>query len=314
MLVNARPYCISMKVLITGGRGFIGSHLAKAFADTGSTVVLVDRTFDKGLKANRLGIELSSELIPNDILRSVDIVYHLAAEPSVRAPAMNHIVNNVLATANLLESMRKANVTSIVFTSSSVVYGETVAIPTPETEPSRPISMYGATKVAGEAILGAFEKSEGFSVGVVRLANVVGTGGHGVIPDLISKISKSDTMLEILGDGTQNKSYIHVSDCISALSLIGGAVFRGQSQTLNIGSKDAITVDQVANIVLRTMGRSDLALIHRLENDGRGWKGDVRNMCLDISKAKQMLGWEPAMKSHDAVSLATKELLGRTSP
>jgi len=154
----------------------------------------------------------------------VEAVFHLAANPEVKLSSTCpeiHYQQNVVATFNLLEAIRKTgNIKTFIFTSSSTVYGEPTKIPTPEDyAPLKPISVYGASKLACEALISAYAHTYGFKAIIYRLANIVGPRNkHGVIHDFMQKLKTKPKELEILGDGTQNKSYLYINDCIEACS------------------------------------------------------------------------------------------------
>jgi len=311
------------RVLVTGGAGFIGSHLVDALMGHGNDVVVLDNLSSGSLRniARWLG-HPNFKFIKGDLLNTQEIVealygcqavFHLAANPEVRvgsvAPEV-HFQQNVMATYNLLEALRKSETVKILaFTSSSTVYGE-AEIPTPEDYPSlKPISIYGASKLACEALISGYAHTYGFKASIYRLANVVGSRSkHGVIVDFIRKLRKNPRELEILGDGTQRKSYIHVTDCVKAL-LLGLDAVHSYTEVFNVGSEDQIDVLTIAKIVTEEMELDNVEF--RLTggvDGGRGWIGDVKNMLLDISKLKS-LGWRPELNSAESVRLAVKEML-----
>jgi UDP-glucose 4-epimerase len=213
-----------------------------------------------------------------------------------------------LATFNLLEALRKnGGVEVFVFTSSSTVYGD-ADIPTKEDAVLKPISVYGASKLACEALVSAYAHSYGFRALIYRLANVVGPRSkHGVIVDFVRKLRENPDELEILGDGTQTKSYLYVTDCIEAL-LLGLDKARGMVEVFNVGSRDQVDVLAIAKIVAEEMGLDGVRFrITGGVDGGRGWVGDVKNMLLDISKLER-LKWKPKLNSAKAVRLAAKEM------
>jgi len=158
-------------------------------------------------------------------VEGVDVVFHFAANPEVRVSTTNpeiHFNENIVATFNLLEAMRKKGVKELVFASSSSVYGEPEEIPVDENAPIRPVSVYGASKAACEALIHAYSKLYGIKAVVLRYANVVGPRlRHGVVWDFINKLLKNPAELEILGDGKQVRSYIYIDDAIEATILPG---------------------------------------------------------------------------------------------
>ncbi len=308
-----------MKVLVTGGAGFIGSHLIDALLFRGNEVVCLDN-FSSG---RREFIEHNMErieMVEGDLLNREDIekaiddchaVFHLAANPDVRSGATNtktHFDNNIVATYNLLEEMREKGVDKIAFTSSSTVYGEADIIPTPENYgPLIPISIYGASKLASEALISSYCHTFDMEAMIYRFANVVGPRStHGVIYDFIKKLRASPNQLEILGDGTQKKSYLYIEDCIDAM-LFGFERARERVEIYNIGSEDWTDVKTIADIVSEEMGlKPEYKFTGGI--DGRGWKGDVKYMKLDISKLKEM-GWSPRYTSNDAIRMTAKWLI-----
>jgi UDP-glucose 4-epimerase len=245
-----------------------------------------------------------------------DVVYHLAANPEVRVGSTNpniHFQQNVVATHNLLEYLRKTNSNpSLVFTSTSTVYGEATKLPTPEDyAPLMPISTYGASKLASEALISAYAHNYNFKALIFRLANIVGSRSqHGVIYDFAQKLKKNPRELEILGDGTQTKSYLHITDCIEAIQL-GLTKSSKQVEIYNVGSEDQINVKDIAQIVIEEMKLKKVKLkLTGGVDGGRGWKGDVKNMLLDVRKITA-IGWKPKLSSEEAIRKASKELLIR---
>ena len=222
-----------MKVLVTGGAGFIGSHLVDRLVAEGYSVRVVDNLSSGRLENLRRHLKLKAiELIIGDLkdpqtafkaVEGVDVVFHLAANPEVRVSTTNpeiHFNENVLATFRLLEAMRKKGVKELVFASSSSVYGEPEVIPVGEDAPIKPVSVYGASKAACENLIHAYSKLYGIKAIVLRYANVVGPRlRHGVIWDLIIKLRRNPSELEILGDGKQVRSYIYVDDALEATLL-----------------------------------------------------------------------------------------------
>ena len=308
-----------MKALVTGGAGFIGSHLIDALLEKGYEIVCIDN-FSSGKREfiehnlNKIEIVEGDLLNRKDVekaLNGCDIVYHLAANPDVRVGVVNtktHFDNNIVATYNLLEEMKEKGVNKIAFTSSSTVYGDATIIPTPEDyAPLIPISLYGASKLAAEALICSYCHTFDMEAIIYRFANVVGPRStHGVIYDFIKKLIKNPDELEILGDGRQRKSYLYIDDCIDAM-LFGVEKARERVEIFNIGSEDWIEVKEIADIVAQEM---NLKPKYRFTGgiDGRGWKGDVKFMRLDISKLKNM-GWKPKYGSKEAIRMTTKWLI-----
>jgi len=250
-----------------------------------------------------------------DFVKEYKTIYHLAANPDVQTSTANpqlHFEQNVIATFNLLESIKEGKIKNFIFFSTSTVYGEPEKIPTPENySPLEPISPYGASKLACEALVSSFSHTFRFQSIILRLANIIGPSStHGVIFDFINKLKNDSSKLEVLGDGTQNKSYLHISDCLDALQ--AGLKSKKTVEFFNIGSDDQVDVKTIANLVIKGMNLKETSIFLTGGVDGgRGWKGDVKFMNLDINKIKSM-GWKPKYNSKDAVELTISEILNQS--
>ncbi|WP_324734874.1 NAD-dependent epimerase/dehydratase family protein [Thermococcus sp. SY098] len=314
-----------MKVLVTGGAGFIGSHLVDRLMEQGYEVRVVDNLSAGSLNNIKQWLDherfeflkgdLRSKEVAKKAVRDVEVVFHLAANPEVRIGAQSPGLlyeTNVLITYNLLDAMRGEEVQYLVFTSSSTVYGDAKVIPTPEDyAPLEPISVYGGAKLAAEALISGYAHTFDIKSLVFRLANIIGErSNHGVIYDFINKLKANPNRLEILGDGTQKKSYLHVSDTVEGMLFLFEK-FKEENKTYdvyNLGSEDWITVKEIAEIVSEEMGLNPEFYFTGGVDGGRGWKGDVKFMRLSIEKAKGK-GWKPKMNSYDAVKRTVRELL-----
>jgi len=308
-------------ILVTGGAGFIGSHLVERLLLENEVTVLDN--FSSGKKEfllphpdnpgfHRLEGDLRHAGMLEKAIEGKDMVFHLAANPDVKLGAENtsvHLEQNVQATFNLLEAMRKNGVRRIAFTSTSTVYGEAATIPTPEDYgPLLPISLYGASKLSCEALISSYCHTFEMQSWIYRFANIVGERGtHGVLVDFIRKLQEDPARLEILGSGKQRKSYLEVKDCVQAMI---DAVEHSSDETnvFNIGSIDSMDVTEIADIVVEQMGLSGVKYDYTGGTDGRGWKGDVKVMQLSIEKIKR-LGWKPQASSAQAIEAAVKALL-----
>ena len=297
-------------IVVTGGAGFIGSHVVDRLVENNDVIVIDDlssgRLSHVNPKAELFVADLSKDDVTG-IIKGADEVWHIAANPDVRVGSENPkeiYRNNVLATYRLLEAMRRAGVERIIFTSTSTVYGEAEIIPTPEDYPMHPISIYGASKLACEALIESYCHTFGFKCWIYRFANVIGRRStHGVIYDFIMKLKSNPEELEILGDGEQNKSYIYIDDCIDAM--FAGLRANKDVNVFNIGSEDQIKVRRIAEIVSEEMG---LNPTFKFTGGKRGWVGDVPVMLLSIDRLKK-IGWRPKYTSEEAVKLATRDLL-----
>jgi UDP-glucose 4-epimerase len=308
-------------ILVTGGAGFIGSHLVDNLLSENRVTVLDNFSSGRREHISRHLKNPDFELIKADIfdtkalekaVEGKDIVFHLAANPDVKLGAEDtrvHLDQNVLATYNLLEAMRKAGVRRIAFTSTSTVYGEADVVPTPEDYgPLKPISLYGASKLSCEALISSYCHTFEMQSWIYRFANIVGERGtHGVLVDFIRKLRENQRELEILGSGKQRKSYLEVKDCVDAMV---HCVDRSKEETniFNIGSSDSVDVTGIADIVADQMGLSEVKYRYTGGVDGRGWKGDVKIMQLSIERVSR-LGWVPRHGSAESIKVAVDALL-----
>lgn len=324
-LANLISRLKAQRILVTGGAGFIGSHLVEAFCEQGKLVHVIDN-LSSGKPSNLGTVEESPNFtfFRGDLLNSesilkaledCELVFHLAANPEVKtgaaAPEL-HFQQNVVTTFQLLEGVRQTkSVKGLVFTSSSTVYGDAEIFPTSENyAPLKPVSIYGAAKLASEGLITAYAHTYDFRAVICRLANIIGPRARiGVIRDFIDKLHKTPGRLEILGDGTQSKSYMHVNECVECLILCY-ALTQGRVEIYNVGSEDKASVMEIGKTVTEVMGLTDAELHYTGGVDGgRGWRGDVKQMLLDISRLRK-LGWHPKYTSLQAIRATVEALLG----
>ena len=312
---------VTMKILVTGGAGFIGSHLVDRLVKEGFGVRVIDNLSSGRLENltqyrndSKVEVMIGDLKKMEDALKAmdgVDVVFHFAANPEVRISTTNpeiHFNENVVTTFNLLEAMRRRDVKELVFASSSSVYGEPEQIPVSEDAPIRPVSVYGASKAACENLIHAYVKLYGMRTVILRYANVVGPRlRHGVVWDFINKLRKNLNELEILGDGRQVRSYIYIDDAIEA-TIIAWRKSLSNFNVYNVASEDWLTVDEVADEVIKAMGLLSVKKVHKPLLHGVGWPGDVKRIALRIDRLKT-LGFTPRFSSRDAVRLTVKSLL-----
>lgn len=311
-----------MKILVTGGAGFIGSFLIEKLLSAGHEVLVYDNLI-LGKREYLLPHEgnpffqfreadLLDKVILSEAMQGIELVYHLAANSDISYGAKHTDVdlkNGTLVTYYVLEAMRLCGVKQIVFASTSAVYGDSGEVVIGEDYgPLFPISLYGASKLASEGLISAFCHNFGMQAWIFRFANIVGVNGtHGVIVDFIAKLRNDDSRLEVLGDGEQAKPYLHVSDCVDGM-MYGHAWAQKEINYFNLGVAGATSVKQIATIVREEMGLSSTGVLYTGGN--RGWIGDVPQVRLDIGKMRR-LGWQARYSSEEAVRLAVRQQLGK---
>jgi UDP-glucose 4-epimerase len=316
-------------VLVTGGAGFIGSHLVDRLMGMGCFVRVVDNLSSGSLgnikswfgdpRFEFVRGDLKELAVAQKCVDGVEVVFHLAANPEVRVGEVNpsvHFRENLLVTFNVLEAMRESRSAKvIVFLSSSTIYGEPAEFPTSEDYgPLLPISVYGASKLGCESLISSYCHMFGLRGVIFRLANIVGgRSAHGVVVDFIRKLRENAKELEILGDGSQSKSYLHIKDFVDAVFLaLRSFLDDGKVvEVYNVGSFDQVDVKRIAEIVSEEMGLQNVEFkLTGGVDGGRGWRGDVKTMLLSADKLLN-LGWKPSLNSEEAVRLSCRELLHR---
>ena len=296
---------------IAGGAGFIGSHVARRLLEKPETQVVVYDNFSSG-RAWHLPDDRRLRVVHEDLknpapltaaIAGSDVVFHFASNPDIARAATQPDIDfweGTFLTQNLLESMRVAGVSRLVYASGSGVYGDTGETPVTETySPLLPISTYGASKLACEALICSYTHMFDLHGVAFRFANVVGPRQtHGVAYDFIRRLLESPTHLEILGDGRQTKSYIHVDDVVSALLLLLSRGWNG-FDVFNVATEDNVTVRQIADLVASRLGLSSVAYTYT--GGSRGWKGDVPLVRFDTTKLRR-LGWSNRRTSIEALT------------
>ena len=309
-----------MKLLVTGGAGFIGSHLVDRLLQLGHSVTVVDNlsqgslentsTFARHEAYRFIRGDVTDETVIGEASRGCEAVFHVAANPEVRMGDPNvHFRENILATFRVLEAAIGAGMRQFLFTSSSTVYGDATRLPTPEDyAPLEPISVYGACKLSSESLIAAYCHIYKIRGLVFRLANIVGSRAkQGVVVDFVRKLADNPKRLEVLGDGTQTKSYLLVEDCVDAM-VHAFEKSEGLYDAYNVAARDAIDVRTLARIVIdeRKLENVEIVCMGGPEGGG-GWIGDVKKMWLDVSKLSK-LGWRPQHNSSESVRKAVAAL------
>lgn len=308
------------KMFVTGGAGFIGSHLVDRLTDDGNEITVYDN-LSSGRKdyirhhfSKNDFVFVEADLLDFETLKQSmkghEIVWHLAANPEAREGISKTDLDlriGTIATYNVLEAMRLNEIKKMVFSSSGTVTGETPIIPIPEDYgPLLPISLYGASKLACEGLISAFCHIFNMQAWIFRFANIVGSRAtHGVIYDFINKLKGNPQELEILGDGAQEKPYLLVEDCIDGV-LYAFHNADSQCAVFNLGCTTTTTVTRIAQIIVEEMGLKDVKF--KYSGGERGWPGDIPQFRFNVEKMKK-LGWEARHSSEEAVRIAVRRLL-----
>jgi UDP-glucose 4-epimerase len=316
-----------MNIFIAGGAGFIGSHIVnRIIKESGITKVIVFDNFSSGTMnhLNDIILDPKLKIITGDIknldslkesMSKVDLVIHFAANPDIAKAVTQPDIDfweGTYLTQNILESMRVNNVKNILYTSGSGVYGEQPNIEFKESYgPCFPISTYGASKLACEALISSYCHMFDMKGRAFRFANVVGPKQtHGVGYDFIRRLRQDSSQLRILGDGTQSKSYIYVDDVIDAMLLVYENSKNEDTEcfdVFNVATDDYITVTDIANIATEIAGIPEGTVNFQYTGGDRGWKGDVPKVLFDVSKIKK-LGWRASKTSFQAIEASINSM------
>jgi UDP-glucose 4-epimerase len=315
-----------MRVLITGGAGFVGSHLCARLLRRGDEVVALDdlsrgradflEPFAGRPDFRFVRADCNDPKAMDDALdRPTDAIVHLAANSDIAASNADRRVDldaTFRTTFAVAEAAGRHRVGQVVFASTSAVYGEVDAPTREDHGPLVPISFYGAAKLASEAWLCASAHRLGFRAWVVRFPNVVGEHAtHGVLFDFLARLRADPSALDVLGDGRQRKLYLYVHDLLDGLDHVWRHAPADPVAVVNLGPDGpGTTVRTIAETVVRELG---LDVPIRYGASDRGWPGDVPRFDLDLSRARA-LGWRARLSSDEAVTRAVRALLGHPNP
>jgi UDP-glucose 4-epimerase len=309
-----------MRTLVTGGAGFIGSHLCDRLLRQSDEVWCVDN-LHLGRRRNIAHLEASNgfHFLEQDVLdrdrlgalfaeAKFEAVFHLAANSDIAAgsadPDLDFRLNELTTTA-VLDAMRRHGTRRLFFASTSAIFGEAHAVLHEDYGPLAPISFYGASKLAAEAYISTYAHLYGLRAVMLRFPNVVGERAtHGVIYDFLRKLEKNPRELEVLGDGNQTKPYLYVADLVDAI-LVAWQKSSGPLAVYHAAGIGETSVREIAEIVLAAAGHPDTKI--RYTGGDRGWPGDVPKFRYDISRL-QALGWRPQRHSTDAVRHAVERI------
>jgi UDP-glucose 4-epimerase len=304
-------------IMVVGGAGFIGSHIVDHLIHLEANVIV----YDNLSTGNPYYIKHQAEnirFIKGDILETakltkamegVAVVFHLAANADVRGGIENTRIDleqNVLGTHSVLEAMKNQQVRKIAFSSSATVYGEPDVFPTPENYELIQTSVYGASKLAGEAYIEAYCEYYEMQSFIFRFVSWIGERySHGVIYDFVKKLQNNPSQLEILGNGLQKKSYLYVKDGVTGI-FKAMEVFKKKKNIFNLGHTDYIPVTDLAGIVIDEMGLKNVEF--RFTGGDRGWIGDSPLVSLDVSKLNNN-GWRAETSLEEGIRRTTRYLL-----
>jgi len=303
------------QILVTGGAGFIGSHLVDELIKLNCRVIVYDN-FSTGKKifiSSHLG-NPNFKLIKADLnetkklsqaMKGVDIVFHLAAHADVRSGFDNHFIDheqNLEMTQNVLEAMFKQKVKKIAFASTSSVYGDAFIHPTPEDYILRPTSLYGASKAACEQYLHAYSAYYQIETWIFRFVSFVGERyTHGIIYDLLQKLAKNSHELELLSDGSPKKSSLYVKDGIRAIIKAINTtnnINKNKFNIFNLGHDKYLTVREIVELIIKTAAYSNVK--QKWLGKKSNWQGDNEFVLLDTSKIKS-LGWQTQVSLSEGI-------------
>lgn len=293
------------KILVTGGAGFIGYHLCKRLSGLTDNLTIYDN-LSSGTMQNIKDIP-AAKFVQGDILDlktllnqpKQDLIYHLAAQVVVGYSMENPLADfetNAKGTLYVLEKARKDDA-KVVFASSAAVYGNPTVFPTPESYGFHPFSCYGLSKVVGEEYCQMYREQYGLDIVITRFANVYGLRCHGVIHDFLEKLAKNPDKLEIIGTGKQCRDFVHVSDVVEALVLLGdNKDVNGEVYNLGLGKTTSIL--ELADLILSILKLQNRT---KVSTTGVSWQGDVTKIWFDITKAQNELGWTPQVTLEDSI-------------
>jgi UDP-glucose 4-epimerase len=304
-------------VVVTGGAGAVGSVLVRALLARGARVRVIDNLSSgrrehlpepDGTKLSLTVADLKRPEEYGEVLEGASAVWHLAANTDIRkgseGPRLD-LEEGTVASALLLEEIRRHDVPAALFSSSSVVYGWPSVFPTPEEYgPLEPQSFYAASKLAVEGLFSAYAHGYGLRVHLFRFANIIGPGmTHGILFDFFEKLARDPTRLEVLGDGQQSKSYLRTEDCVTGM-LLAAERAHDPVNIFNLGTRDRTSVREIAEKMVAVHGGRA-----RIEYTGgnRGWKGDVPVQLLATDRIER-LGWTPRWTSAQAIDRTIAEM------
>jgi UDP-glucose 4-epimerase len=312
---------VSRNYLVVGGAGFIGYHFVHELLDRQYGLVrAVDNLcsgtldhiseFSSNPNFEFIQIDVENFKLLSESMKDIDTVSHLASNPDIakaaREPRID-FTNGTVLTESVVEAARISGVSTILYASGSGVYGDGGISVLTENSPLKPISTYGASKLAGESLLASYSFMFGIKSLAFRFANVVGPKQtHGVGYDFIRRLKADPTKLTIMGDGLQSKSYVHVSDVVRAV-LHAEEVIKEGFDVFNISTPDQISVNEIARIAEEVLSIDPESVLHTYTGGDRGWKADIPIVKLSSRKIS-MLGWSPIYNSYQAIRASLESM------
>jgi UDP-glucose 4-epimerase len=313
-----------MRIAVTGAAGFIASNLLPRLLGEGHEVLALDNFFlGKREHVATFQGRPGFRFVEQDLLDGEAVaglfeefrpgrVWHLAANSDISFGTKYtdfDLKGGTLVTYNVLEAMRRAGVGEIVFSSSGAIYGEPTVHPTPESYgPLFPISLYAASKLACEGLITAYAHNYDIKAWIFRFGNIIGPNPtHGVIHDFVLRLKADPTRLDILGDGTQAKPYVHVEDCLDGM-MFGHAHAAEVVNCYNLAVPDQTSVARIAAWTLEEMGLDPAQVAVTYSGGKRGWRGDVPFVDMDTRRMRA-LGWQPRLGSDGAVRRCIREIV-----
>ncbi len=318
------------RVFVSGGAGFIGSHVVDRLVSQGYDVTAFDNLSNgqRTFIARHLGKPnfrfIEGDLIDLEQLTGAaaghDFVWHLASNTDIigsHEQPLRDMRDCAQATFHMLEAMRRNGIRPILFSSSGAVYGDLCQeVATSESAgPLLPISTYAAGKIASEAFISSYCHVYGLRAWMFRFGNVLGARmTHGIIVDFIAKLQRDPSILDILGDGTQEKNYFLVEECIDGMAFAHRQVPMTEERpcdVFNLGTHTVSRVTTIARIIIEEMGLSDVQI--RIAGTRRAWPGDQPKVHIAIDRMRQY-GWSAKLDSDQAVRIAVRRMLGKDEP
>ena len=293
------------KILVTGGAGFIGYHLCNKLSGLTESLTIYDN-LSSGKIENVKDVPKATFVKGNILdlkklcqLSKTDLIYHLAAQVVVPYSMENPLEDfdiNAKGTLCVLEKARKDDA-KVVFASSAAVYGNPTQLPTPESYGFHPFSCYGLSKVVGEEYCQMYREQYGLDIVITRFANVYGLRCHGVIHDFLDKLTTNPNKLEIIGTGKQSRDFVHVSDVVNALIIVGSKE-KSNGETYNLGVGKTVSILELAELILTILNLKNRTVV---TTTNVSWQGDINTIWFDISKVKKELGWNPKISLEESI-------------